>query len=114
MCIVLCAAACGAPAQNDSSPRTLMDEQVGRAQPTPTAPDVTPFVRVRELLTAMFDDIASIADSFSGGLDNPRNPVSDPVTLKRDSDRLDAATRKAHELAQVLETIRNGAHDGGR
>jgi hypothetical protein len=87
--------------------------QAGRDQ-HPGLPDPFVAVRVRELLAAIFEDIASIADSFSGGLDNPRNPVSDPSTLKRDSERLDAATRKANQLAQVLDTIRNGGHEGGR
>jgi hypothetical protein len=94
------------------TPRPAAQPPKGEQNPGP--PDLSGAQRVRELLAAIFEDIASIADSFSGGLDNPRNPVSDPNTLKRDSARLDAATRKANELAQVLDTIRNGGHEGGR
>jgi len=105
---MLCAVACSAPAQPEP-----VATQLGRAQ-HPGPPDLSEAARVRDLLAAIFEDVASIADSFSGGLDNPRNPVSDPNTLKRDSERLDAATRKANQLSQVLDSIRNGGHEGGR
>ena len=108
VCIVLCAVACSAPAQPEP-----VAPQVGQAQHA-SPPDLSAAVRVRELLAAIFEDIASIADSFSGGLDNPTNPVNDPNTLKRDSERLDAATRKANQLSQVLDTIRNEGQAGGR
>lgn len=56
----------------------------------------------RDLLAGIFQDVGAILNTFEGGPNDPHNPVTDPQTLKQDSQRLDAATRKANELASEL------------
>lgn len=61
----------------------------------------------RDLLTGIFQDVGAILNTFEGGPDDPHNPVADQRTLKQDSERLDAATRKANELASELSNMTN-------
>jgi hypothetical protein len=58
--------------------------------------------RGRDLLLGIFQDVGAILNSFAGGPNDPQSPVTDQRTLKQDSERLDAATRKANELASEL------------
>jgi hypothetical protein len=60
---------------------------------------------VRELLSGIFEDVGAILTSFSGGPEDARGPVQDRSTLMRDSNRLDAATRKAEQLATELSKL---------
>jgi hypothetical protein len=73
-------------------------------QPAPPDPR-----RVNEFLAGIADDMGAIAASFSGGLNNPHDPVSDPIALKQDAARLAAATSKANDLLAEMERLQNGA-----
>jgi len=61
--------------------------------------------RVEDLLVGIFQDVGSILNSFAGGPDDPKNPVTNAATLHQDAARLDAATRKANELADELNKL---------
>src|SRR5437588_5159282 len=67
----------------------------GRMQSLSDIPDAG---RVRDLLVGIFEDVGSIANSFSGGPDDPQGPVRDDRALNKDSERLDSASRKANQL----------------
>jgi hypothetical protein len=67
----------------------------------------------RELLAGIFDDVGAILSSFAGGPDDPKNPVTNSVTLKQDAARLDSATQKANQLASELSSLRGMAEDRG-
>jgi hypothetical protein len=56
----------------------------------------------RDLLAGIFQDVGAILNSFSGGPDDPSNPVANSATLKQDSEHLDSATQKAEQLATEL------------
>jgi hypothetical protein len=66
-----------------------------------------PTQHARELMAGILDDVGSILSSFAGGPDDPKSPVVNPTTLNTDSARLDAATRKAEQLATELGKLRN-------
>lgn len=53
----------------------------------------------------IFQDVGAILNTFAGGPDDPHSPVTDQQTLKQDSERLNAATRKANELASELSNL---------
>jgi hypothetical protein len=61
--------------------------------------------RVEKLLEGIFQDVGAILQSFEGGPDDPKNPVTNRATLQQDSQRLDAATRKANDLADQLNKL---------
>jgi len=61
--------------------------------------------RVEKLLEGIFQDVGAILQSFEGGPDDPTNPVANSATLQKDSQRLDAATRKANDLADELNKL---------
>jgi hypothetical protein len=69
--------------------------------------------RVEALLSSIFRDVGSILSSFAGGPDDPKNPVTNSVTLQRDAQRLDAATQKANALADELQKLQRDASDHG-
>ena len=68
----------------------------------------TSFPQVNQLLSGIFDDVGAIAQSFSGGPDDPRGPVVDVATRNQDARRLEAATEKANQLADTLHHIADG------
>ena len=61
--------------------------------------------RVETLLQGIFQDVGAILQSFEGGPDDPKNPVTNQTTLAQDAQRLDAATRKANDLADELNKL---------
>jgi hypothetical protein len=61
--------------------------------------------RVEDLLLGIFEDVTGILRSFEGGPDDPRGPVQNSAILAQDSARLDAATRKANQLAIELQNL---------
>ena len=70
--------------------------------------------RVENLLLGIFEDVGDIFRSFEGGPDDPRGPVQNSATLAQDAARLDAATRKANQLAIELQNLQAGKaqHEG--
>jgi len=64
--------------------------------------------RVENLLVGIFEDIGDILRSFEGGPDDPKGPLQNSATLAQDSAHLDAATRKANQLAIELQNIQVG------
>jgi hypothetical protein len=66
------------------------------------------FSHVRDLLMGIAQDVDAIFNSFAGGPDDPNGPVSNSATLAQDSAHLNAAQRKASELATELSNIQNG------
>jgi hypothetical protein len=64
--------------------------------------------RVENLLLGIFEDVGDILRSFEGGPDDPKGPVQNSATLTQDSARLDAATRKANQLAVELQNFQAG------
>jgi hypothetical protein len=68
----------------------------------------------RDLLLGIAQDVDAIFNSFSGGPDDPNGPVSNSVTLAQDRERLDAATRKASELATEVSNLQNGTAERDR
>ncbi len=68
--------------------------------------------RVQDLLGGIFQDVATIVESFSGGPNDPRGPVSDSGTLARDKASLDAATQKANDLAAELSKVQTVPRSG--
>ena len=68
----------------------------------------------RDLLAGILDDVGAILTSFAGGPTDPRNPVVNQTTLNADSARLDAATRKAEQLAVELGKLQKQADTSGR
>lgn len=69
---------------------------------------------VRELLSGIFEDVAAIANSFDGGPDDPKSPVTNAATLNDDAERLNSASRKAQDLADELNRIKDEASRDGR
>ncbi len=63
--------------------------------------------RVNELLGGIFDDVGSIARSFSGGPDDPNGPVVSARTRNQDAQLLESATDKANRLASEIEHVRD-------
>jgi hypothetical protein len=63
---------------------------------------------VDQLLAGIFDDVGAIANSFSGGPDDPQGPVVNTATRSQDEERLQAATDKANEVADELQHLRDG------
>jgi hypothetical protein len=61
--------------------------------------------RVEQLLEGIFQDVGAILNSFAGGPDDPTNPITNAGTLRQDSERLQAATRKAYSLADELNKL---------
>ena len=61
--------------------------------------------RVGQLLEGILQDVGAILNSFAGGPNDPTNPVTNANTLRQDSQRLEAATRKANELADELNKL---------
>jgi len=70
--------------------------------------------RVENLLVGIFEDVSEILRSFEGGPDDPKGPVQNSATLAQDSARLDAATRKANQLAIELQNVQAGTAQGER
>jgi hypothetical protein len=68
----------------------------------------------RDLLSGIFQDVDAILNSFAGGPNDPRSPVTNSITLKQDSDRLDSATQKAQQLATELGKVGNTQGDRDR
>jgi hypothetical protein len=69
--------------------------------------------RARELLAGIFDDVGAILSSFEGGPTDARSPVTNQLALKQDSARLDAATRRAEQLATELSKLETQASERG-
>lgn len=65
------------------------------------------FRHVQELVLGIFEDVGAILNSFSGGPDDPKGPVTNATTLRTDAERLNAASRKAHDLAAELSRIKD-------
>jgi hypothetical protein len=61
-----------------------------------------------QLLTGILRDVGAILQSFEGGPDDPRSPVTNASSLAEDQARLDAASRKANELASEMQHIQDG------
>jgi hypothetical protein len=101
----------------DLPPTPSKPRQPSAANPPRATPDPSPALpdlqHVRDLLVGIAEDIVAIAESFSGGLDNPHDPVLDPLVLQQDRDRLAAATRKANELRAEMDRVKVG-EPGGR
>ncbi|MGI9145011.1 MAG: hypothetical protein ACR2IK_00425 [Chloroflexota bacterium] len=110
----LSAVATAPVAPRQPAPESRLPDGGGPPSNAPTLqPDPPAAQRVPELLAGIADEIGAIAASFAGGPNDPHDPVNDPVTLKEDAARLNAATSKAYELLEVMQRIRNGA-PGGR
>ncbi len=62
-------------------------------------------VRVQTRLRSIAQDIAAIFESASGGIDGPKSPLNDPISLKEARARLDSATRTARDLATDLSDL---------
>jgi hypothetical protein len=65
----------------------------------------------RDLLVGMFDDVGAILQSFEGGPNDPRGPVNNQETLRRDARDREAATEKARQLANELGRLTNQSED---
>jgi hypothetical protein len=80
-----------------------------------TAARVDPH-RISELVTGIFEDVSAILQSFARGPDDPSSPLTNQSTLRDDAARLDAATRKANELANDLDPrqLQQGSSTHGR
>ena len=61
------------------------------------------------LMAGIAQDVAAIFESFAGGPADPHSPVYDRAALETAADHLDAATRKAQELADELDKLRGSA-----
>jgi hypothetical protein len=70
--------------------------------------------RAEDPLVGILQDVGAILSSFSGGPDDPKSPVTSSATLAQDSARLDAATRKANELATELHNIQEATAERDR
>jgi hypothetical protein len=70
--------------------------------------------RARDLLLGIADDVRSIFEAFSDGIDAPKSPVNDPIALKRAKSDLDSATTKAEELANELADLQQASATNGR
>jgi hypothetical protein len=69
---------------------------------------------VRDLVAGIVQDVGGILNSFAGGPDDPKSPVTNAATLRDDQQRLDEATRKAEQLATELHNLQNSNADRGR
>jgi hypothetical protein len=70
--------------------------------------------RARDLLVGIAEDVRSIFEAFSDGIDAPKSPVNDPIALKRAKSDLDSATNKAEELADELIDLQHASSTNGR
>jgi hypothetical protein len=61
-----------------------------------------------QLLRGILQDVGAILQSFEGGPDDPKSPVTNASSLAQDRARLDAATQKASELATEIQKIQDG------
>ncbi len=61
-----------------------------------------------QLLTGILQDVGAILQSFEGGPDDPKSPVTNKSSLAEDQARLSAASAKANELAIELQRIQDG------
>ena len=61
-----------------------------------------------DLLAGILRDVGAILQSFEGGPDDPKSPVTNASSLAEDQAHLDAATRKADQLATELQHIQDG------
>lgn len=87
------------------------------AAPASPSPDISPgseAQRMRDLLTALADDLASLLSAFSDGFDGAHSPINDPSSLRQAAARLEEATNKAQEVLLEVERIRNGSANRGR
>lgn len=69
---------------------------------------------VQDLLTGILQDVGAILNSFTGGPDDPKSPVTNRSTLQQDVAYLDAASQQAQELANELNRPENGSNGRGR
>ena len=67
-----------------------------------------------QLLTGILQDVGDILQSFEGGPDDPKSPVTNASSLAEDQARLDSASRKASELATEMQKIQDGAAGNDR
>ncbi|HEY2592743.1 MAG TPA: hypothetical protein VGK33_02455 [Chloroflexota bacterium] len=67
-----------------------------------------------QLVTGILQDVGDILQSFEGGPNDPKSPVTHASSLAEDRARLDSARQKADELANELQNIQDGltGHDG--
>ena len=62
-----------------------------------------------QLLTGILQDVGAILQSFEGGPDDPKSPITNSSSLADDQARLDAARGKANDLAIELQHLQDGA-----
>jgi hypothetical protein len=70
--------------------------------------------RIVDLLTGIFQDVGTIANSFAGGPNDPRNPVNSSAVLNQDRAQMDDATDKARLLAGELQQRYLASSDSGK
>jgi hypothetical protein len=102
--LMLSGAACSPP----TSPAAAPSSRTPAAKPAPSELE-----HVESLIEAIADDMVAIANSFSGGPNDPHGPVSDPYTLKQDQARLAEATDNARALLLEMQKLQRGV-TGGR
>jgi hypothetical protein len=61
-----------------------------------------------QLLAGILQDVGAILQSFEGGPDDPKSPVTNTSSLAEDQARLDAASQKASELATEMQKMQDG------
>jgi hypothetical protein len=64
--------------------------------------------RAEQLLTGILQDVGAILQSFEGGPDDPKSPVTNASSLAEDRARLNDASSKASELASEMQHIQDG------
>ena len=70
--------------------------------------------RARDLLVGIAEDVRSIFAAFSDGVDAPKSPVNDPISLKHAKSDLDSATSKAEALANEFIDLHQAPNKNGR
>jgi hypothetical protein len=61
-----------------------------------------------QLVMGILQDVGDILQSFEGGPNDPKSPVTNASSLAEDRARLDSASQKANELANELQNIQDG------
>jgi hypothetical protein len=89
--------------------QTLASGASSPAPRTGASPDGN---RVLTLLGGIADDLASIMDAFSTGVDSPRNPLNSPRALDQAAAHLESATRQANQVLTEVEAARNAGQAG--